>query len=197
MDEHELEQVFHDANSGNQAARERLCGYCQPLLLARAQFGTFRLQLTDAEDIVQDTMRTVLDHLADCQWRGQRAFHGWLYRFLRRQKSDWLKRQTRECRDVRRAISLSPEDPDSPLPQASQLPDPFPSPVDELIHRETEVRLRQVVAGLSLNQQQILRLRYQEGYSLGEAAELLKLDYGYVRNLQSQALQQLRRELKP
>jgi len=199
MDERELEQVFHDAQAGIQAARERIWVYCLPLLRARAQwFATFPLQFSDVEDLVQETLRAVLVRLAVCQWRGQRAFHGWIYRVLRHQKSDWLKRQTRKRRDVRREMALPPDDPEtSSQGTVDQLPDPFPSPVDELIHQEILERLTEAVQGLPQRQQQILTLRYTEGLRWKEVAHRLNRPCGSVRNEHTAILQTLRRGLNP
>lgn len=197
MDDHEMELLFRSAQAGDPSALDQLLEKCRPQLLLWAEWGGMsRLQLSDAEDCVQETLRCVADRLSQSEWRGLEAFQGWLRRFLFRQITDWRRKQTRARRDVRRQTSLSNDHSEATAPGSwLQLADSVGTPVDEVIRQELEDRLSQVVHELPLQQQQIIRLHYQEGLALDEVAPRLQLAYGTVRNLHSQALRTLRLNL--
>ncbi len=70
------------------------------------------------------------------------------------------------------------------------------SPEDALMARETARRIGDSLHKLSARQRVIFLLRFDEGYTLAEIAEVLDLDPGTVKAHMARALKKLREELR-
>jgi RNA polymerase sigma-70 factor (ECF subfamily) len=71
-----------------------------------------------------------------------------------------------------------------------------PNQEDELLAAEIMKRLNLALERLSLRQRSIFLLRHEEGYTLEEIGEILKLDVGTVKAHMARAVQKLREELR-
>lgn len=132
-----------------------------------------------AMDISQDTFLKLMDRIG--QFRGDSSFDSWLYRLVVNSCLDYRRRQRRwmpmveEFFDTFRA------------PQASQL--------QELLGDERQQHVQDVVARLSPEHKMIVVLRYTEGMSYEEIADLLQCSRGTVASRLNRAHKVLERRL--
>ncbi len=71
--------------------------------------------------------------------------------------------------------------------------DPLAMPMDEYDKRERDHLIRKAMKNLTPEQQHVLALRFGEGYSLEETAELMKKNVNAIKALQFRALAALQR----
>lgn len=83
--------------------------------------------------------------------------------------------------------------PESDLPET--LPDAAPGPVQDFEKLERERRLHKALVTLTDEQQYVITLRFNQGYSLEETAGLMKKNVNAVKQLQFRALAALNRAL--
>jgi RNA polymerase sigma-70 factor (ECF subfamily) len=83
--------------------------------------------------------------------------------------------------------------PESELPET--LPDGIPDPSQDYEKLERERRLKSAMSTLTDEQQYVVALRFNQGYSLEETADLMKKNVNAVKQLQFRALAALNRAL--
>lgn len=128
-----------------------------------------------ADDIAAEVFLEAVRGIAKYRYRGI-AFRAWLYRIAHNLTADFRRRSAvradREtCDDV--ALALVPDE-------------------DFVPGLERSRDLRQAVAQLTEEQQQVVILRFFEGLSLQETAEATGRNSGAIKSLQHRALQRLR-----
>ncbi len=129
----------------------------------------------EAEDAVQDVFCRVLaaDTIPE-------SFRAWIYRIARNRCLDLLRGRARR-RD------------DQLLPSEVQVAEDLTGHLTRLVRKELHSRLRHLVAGLPASQREILRLRYVEGLSRREIAEVLEIPESIVKSRLFEGLERLRR----
>jgi RNA polymerase sigma factor (sigma-70 family) len=132
-----------------------------------------------AEELVQETMLMV--------WRRAESFdptrasvQTWLYQIARNKRIDGFRRQGRPAPD--------PNDP-------AFVPDPEPSPAEQLEAAEAADRLRVALAALPREQADILYMAYFDHRSQSEIGAALGLPLGTVKSRTRLALDRLRKHL--
>ena len=139
----------------NDLYREALVRFCWGYLGRR----------DEAEDAVQDicyrvlTASTVPDSLRP-----------WLYKTARNHCFDLIRRRARRADG-------------GALQAASQIAESLTGHLTRLVERERRSQLAELVHTLPLEQQEVLRLRYVEGLSRAEAAEVLERPESEVKSL--------------
>jgi RNA polymerase sigma-70 factor, ECF subfamily len=180
----------------NEPGRETQPADLTPTLLARLRAGDdsagalldqlYRRPLTrfctsylgaagaEAEDVVQDVFLRVLaaDVVPD-------NFRAWLYRITRNRCLDLLRGRGHRLDD-------------QPLPTESPAQDDLTGCLTHLVRAEQRGHLQRLVAALPASQKEILRLRYAEGLSRSEIAEVLELKESVVKSRLFEGLEQLR-----
>ena len=128
----------------------------------------------EAEDVVQDVFLRVLrsETVPD-------RFRAWIYRIARNRCLDILRTRARR-RD------------DREMPGDSQVQMDLTGYLTRLVKREREEHLRRILAELTANQREVLRLRYAEGLSRAEIAEVLEIPESYVKSRLYEGLEKLR-----
>jgi RNA polymerase sigma-70 factor (ECF subfamily) len=76
------------------------------------------------------------------------------------------------------------------------LPDKSETPVNDVERRERDSKVRQAVAGLTPEQQHVLALRFSEGLSLEETANVMNKNVNAIKQLQFRALAALNRKVE-
>ncbi|ACK49284.1 RNA polymerase, sigma-24 subunit, ECF subfamily [Methylocella silvestris BL2] len=150
------------ANGGDAAAYRNLLVQLTPALRAFARRGVARAgaALTDAEDIVQETLLAV--HLKRQTWDEQAPLSPWLFAIARHKLIDALRRRGRR-------IELSIDDFAESLPSADAGSDSIVSDVKR--HLEE----------LPPGQRKVVNCIAVEGVSIDEAASRLSMSNGAVR----------------
>jgi RNA polymerase sigma-70 factor (ECF subfamily) len=132
-----------------------------------------------AMDIAQDTFLKLLSSIR--QFRGEASFESWLYRLVVNSCLDYHRKRRRllplldEALDVFRA--------------------PSESALHDLLREEQEERVQQVVAQLPEEQRIVVVLRYTDGLSYEEIADVLGCRRGTVASRLNRAHKALERRL--
>jgi RNA polymerase sigma-70 factor (ECF subfamily) len=151
---------------------------------APAVLAWFRARLCDghlAEDLTGDAFVAVLAALPRYEG-GPEAFAGWLFTLVRRDFVDHLRRVQR------RPESLHAE-------PADLLRETAPDAAEEVLARADQERVREALAQLSPDQQEVLALRVVAGLTAPEVAEVTGRTVGAVKALQHRGLDSLGRLL--
>ena len=129
---------------------------------------------TEAEDVVQDVFCRVLTNATVPD-----NFRAWVYQIARHR-----------CLDILRARGRRRDDQE--LPEDSRLQADLTGNLTRLVRREARSRLHHLVAGLTANQREILRLRYVEGLSRSDIAQVLDIAESLVKSRLYEGLEKLR-----
>ena len=152
-----LEQI----RGGDQYALERLLSRYRPLLSrwARGRLPHGARDLSDTDDLVQDTIISTLRHLDHLEIRGEGALQAYLRRAVLNRIRDELRRHSRrgpaETLDDERFLCAS----DSPL--------------DQVIGQEALMRYEAGLAQLSTGERQAVIARIEMGQTYAEIAAAL------------------------
>ncbi len=133
---------------------------------------------TLAEDIASDVFIRLLEAVKDGR-APQINLKGWLIGTASHVVADHMRKKYRR-----------PEDEIS-----DSLPDLKPGPASEVDQREQNRAVQSAYTQLTPEQQNVLALRFGQGYSLEETAESMNKNVNAVKALQFRALAALQREL--
>lgn len=128
-----------------------------------------------AEDLTGDVFTKALEGLARYQDQG-RPFLAWLYRIAHARVIDHYRR-----------VGRRPEEhnvDDEPLPVS-------PNMDERMLRQQAAQALREAIAGLTADQQQVVILRFIEGYKIEEVAVILGKQPNAIKALQHRALRSL------
>jgi len=139
-----------------------------------------------ADDLTQDVFVSAWRSLAGFQWQGSLA--PWLMRIAHNRIANHWRTQGRRPEQV----SLpSGDDPDDPRPEFADAE----SPSDDASLGLGSADLSRAMERLTDLQRQVIALRFGAGLSLAETADMLQRTQNAVKNLQHNALANLRRHL--
>jgi RNA polymerase sigma-70 factor (ECF subfamily) len=125
----------------------------------------------DAEEVVQETFLSVLEHLQD--FREQSLFHTWLVRIATNKALRLLSR--RMSRAAQSLDSLSADRDDEPLPHPDFIADWRDDPARLAQDHETMRLVNEALAALDEKYRVVFVLRDIEGFSTEETATALGL----------------------
>jgi len=132
----------------------------------------------DAEEVVQQTFLSLLEHLQD--FRGESAFSTWLLRIATNHALELLRREA-----VRATMPLSGGSHESEegegLPKPNYIAEWRESPEDILSQKEMRALVDQALAELDEKYRLVFVLRDIEGLSTSETAEILGLTEANVK----------------
>ncbi len=166
--EHSEKKIVERARSGDQEAFGQLYQqYYQPIY--RYVFYRVNHQ-QDAEDLTEKIFLKAWERLPG--YRGDASFKSWVYRIAHTIVIDHYRTRKRPL----------------PLNEASSLADGRPDFETTLMAQEKIERLKAIMSRLSPLDQQVLTLRFINGLSTGETAQILGRTIGSVRVLQHRAL---------
>jgi RNA polymerase sigma-70 factor (ECF subfamily) len=158
-----LENTFdllERARGGDERSREQLYRRFLPVLQrwAHQQLPRTARDLSETDDLVQITLLRTLKHVEHFEHRGEGAFLGYLRHILLNAARD----------EARRGARRKPHDevPDS-------LADAGPSPVEQLLGRDTHARYERGLQALGDEQREAVILRLEMDYSHAEIAAAL------------------------
>lgn len=129
-----------------------------------------------ARDVVQETFLTLARQPPDPDLRPRLA--PWLFTVCRRKALNQLRAEARH----------------TPLDSAAPMPSADPDPAARLLQSEDRRHLLGLVEHLPETQREVVRLRYQEGFSYQEISAITAHTVGHVGVLLHTALQTLRRD---
>jgi RNA polymerase sigma-70 factor, ECF subfamily len=172
LDPTEFVQLLAAARAGDAAAIDRLFGSFRPYLrrLARALVPNILHPKGSGSDVVQDALFAASRHFGAFRGSTEVEFRTWLESILRNEAADFRRRFLGT--DKRRAtaeVHLAEEDPESGV----ELADTRLSPRSQLIDREKQERIRQVLDELPPELRQIVQWRIEENFTFAEIGRRL------------------------
>lgn len=175
----DLTPLVERARAGDDHALDALLVAIEPVV---QRFGR-RLcrQDDDADDVKQDTLLALAQHLGDFEARS--SLTSWVFALARS-----------ACVRRRRGLKNRPHASTDDLPDAI---DAAPTPEDRLALREDTLALSRAVAALPRVHQEVLFLRDLEGRPAAEAAEALGITLDALKSRLHRAREALREELGP
>jgi RNA polymerase sigma-70 factor (ECF subfamily) len=179
MVERSDEEVVASYLAGDQAAFSVLVDrYMNHLYNFVLQFVSDRAA---AEDIVQDTFVKAWTHLG--RFDRKKSFKTWLFAIAKNTAYDFLKKK--------KTLPFSLFENEEGENVLENTPGNDTDPGDILDREATSQELEVKLGLLSRPYQILLRLRYQEDFSLHEIAHILKEPYNTVKSRHQRALRQL------
>ena len=133
----------------------------------------------DAEDLTDDVFLKMVEGIRSCRARDEKSFLGWLFRIASNSVIDHRRRQA-----VRNHLPL--DEKHLPAHDGPEIPTE---------KKLTHGRLQQAMLELTDEQQQVIILKFVEGLSNAETAQILGKPEGAIKALQHRGLVSLRRIL--
>ena len=168
----ELPRIIAQAQTGDSGAFGELYSKYAGLIL-RYLYARVRDQ-EGAQDLTQEVFVRVIKGIGGFEYRGEKSFLGWLYTIA----NNVLIGQARR----KRAIS-------TPLDDSIEIVDPRGQ--EAVLSIYDRVALQQAISQLTLDQQQVLTLKFFGDMTNNEIATLIGRSEGAVKALQHRALQSL------
>jgi RNA polymerase sigma-70 factor, ECF subfamily len=133
----------------------------------------------DAEDLTNQTFVKMLESIDRFEWR-KVPISAWLFRIAHNLAMDHFRSRRR----------WQPEEEPPEPPGAEER-----SAEEEALHSIGRQSMLEMIEGLSLDQQQVLTLKFVFNFSNGEVATILGKTEGAIKSLQHRALGSLQRQL--
>ena len=173
-----IADLVHRAGQRDQAAFAELYDL---FLAAVYRYVYYRVgNRPDAEDLSEQVFLQAWAAIDRFRWQGK-PFLAWLYALAHNLVIDWRRR-------ARSTLSLD-DDENSLDPQ-------HPSGEREVMQSLDAAMLSAAIGRLTPEQQQVITLKFIEGFDTAQVAQLMDKREGTIRALQLRALQSLRRELE-
>ncbi|MCF3941672.1 sigma-70 family RNA polymerase sigma factor [Oceanobacillus alkalisoli] len=137
---------------------------------------------TITEDIVQEVYIRVIKSYD--RFRGDSSEKTWAFSIARHIVFDHFRKQKRKRKVTNETIDL--DDMTEFIPARETTPD------EAIIHQEDVALMYQLLDQCSVNQKQVVILRYIQHHSLKETAEILDLTVSNVKTLQHRAIKKLK-----
>ena len=187
-DKHSLESTFElieRARAGDQESLERLMArHLGPLRrFVSGRLPRWARDLSDTDDLVQDTLLKTFKRIDDFDVRGPGALQAYLRQAVMNRLRDELRRKGRA------PVLVDQDDVDLPADG---------SPLEEAIGREAFERYRAALTRLRPEEREAIIARVEMDYSFAELAEILgKPTPEAARKAAQRALLRLAEEMKP
>ena len=133
----------------------------------------------DAEDLTTQTFLKMLESIGRFRWQSA-PFSAWLFRIAHNLAMDHFRANRR----------WQPEE-EPPEPLGSE----EASAEEEALHKIARGSMLQLIDQLSLEQQQVLTLKFVFNFGNGEAATILGKTEGAIKSLQHRALASLQKQI--
>ena len=173
-------ELVSKAKEGNEPAFEELY---QHYIVPIFRYIFFKVpSQKDAEDLTQIVFLKAWQALPDFQ-KKTNPFSSWLYKIAKNIVIDYYKKK--------KEITL-----DKPIEDLKQIKDEKANPVKIIEQKEKAEILGQLIKQLSDDQQEVIILKFIQGLSNKEMAQLMQKSEEAIRALQYRGLKALREKLK-
>lgn len=174
-----MEELVRLAQSGDPAALEKLLASVAPKI---QRFGVRMCKdRTDSEDVLQDTLMTILQHLRE--FEGRSSFTSWVFSLTR-------SACTRRRRGLKNQSGVE-------LDESHGVTEERPSPEQGAESRQMSLILAQALERLPDDYREAILLRDVESLTAPEAAETLGISVDALKSRLHRARQALREALRP
>jgi RNA polymerase sigma-70 factor, ECF subfamily len=190
--------LIDGARHGDAECRDRLFALCRSYLgfVARSQVETWLRRKVDASDLVQETMLEACRDFDRFEGHSEKEWLAWLRRILDHNAADFVRRYRGTAkRAARREVSFrDPADshsPGVPEPAAEQ-----PTPSQEFLQLDTELRVTAALSELPPDYQEVIVLRNLQRLSFNEVAERMSRSRPAVQMLWMRAIKRLQETIE-
>ncbi len=190
--------LIEAARQGDAQCRDRLFALCRSYLgfAARSQVETWLRRKVDASDLVQETMLEAcrdFDRFDGCT---EQQWLAWLRKILNHNAADFVRRyrctaKRAAGREVAFRDPADSQSPGAPEPAAMQ-----PTPSQEFLQFDTELRVTAALAELPPDYQEVIMLRNLQRLSFNEVADRMERSRPAVQMLWMRAIQKLQAALE-
>ena len=193
----QVSQLIQQARQGDQQCRQQLFELCRSYLafVARAQVESWLRCKVDASDLVQETFLEAHRDFDRFQGASEQEWLAWLRKILSHNVADFVRQyRGTEKRQERREIRLA--DPArSSLGGAPEPAAPTPTPSQEFLRLDRDLRVTAALAQLPADYQEVIVLRNLERLSFNEVAEQMGRSRPAVQMLWMRAIRKLQQLL--
>jgi RNA polymerase sigma-70 factor, ECF subfamily len=188
-----VSELISQARQGDAECRERLFELCRSYLgfVARSQVETWLRRKVDASDLVQETMLEAYRDFDRFQGGSEQEWLAWLKRILAHNAADFVRRYRGTAkREAGREIPF--RDPDDSLARGA--PEPAadqPTPSQEFLQIDTELRVTAALAEMPEDYQEVIVLRNLQRLPFNEVAERMNRTRPAVQMLWMRAIKKL------
>ncbi|MEN6407094.1 MAG: sigma-70 family RNA polymerase sigma factor [Thermoguttaceae bacterium] len=185
------------ARRGDAPCRDRLFSLCRSYLAvaARSQVETWLRRKVDASDLVQETLLEAVRDFEHFQGRTEQEWIAWLKRILAHNAADFVRHYRAAKHAARREVPFrDPADsqsPGAPEPAADQ-----PTPSQEFLQLDTELRVTESLGRLPPDYQEVILLRNLQRLSFNEVAQRMERTRPAVQMLWMRAIKKLQETLE-
>ena len=151
------------------------------------RYTAYRVEAAECEDVVSDIFLKVVQHLPKYKSRPGVGFGAWLFRLAHNTIVDWYRRKKELL-----GSDLDSEDQDF----FAAVVDAQPQPDENTNSLYDYQRVYRFLAKLKPDQREVLELKFLEGFSNKEIAEITGKTEGNIRILQLRALKEMRQYLQ-
>jgi RNA polymerase sigma-70 factor (ECF subfamily) len=190
--------LIDGARRGDAECRNRLFALCRSYLgfAARSQIETWLRRKVDASDLVQETMLEAYRDFGRFEGHTEQEWLAWLRKILAHNAADFVRRYhgTAKRAAGREVPFRDPADSHSPgvaEPAAAE-----PTPSQEFLQLDTELRVTAALSGLPADYQEVILLRNLERLPFNEVAERMNRSRPAVQMLWMRAIRKLQESLE-
>jgi len=190
--------LIEAARRGDAECRERLFALCRSYLgfVARSQVETWLQRKIDTSDLVQETMLEACRDFERFEGHSEQQWLAWLRKILNHNAADFVRRYRLTAkRAAGREVPF--QDPDDSLSRGA--PEPAaeqPTPSQEFLRLESELRVTAALAELPPDYQEVVVLRNLQRLSFNEVAERMGRTRPAVQMLWMRAIRKLQQRLE-
>jgi RNA polymerase sigma-70 factor, ECF subfamily len=188
-----VSELITRARQGDDECREQLFGLCRsyPGFVARSQVETWLRRKVDASDLVQETMLEAYRDFDRFQGGTEQEWLAWLKKILAHNTADFIRRfHGTAKREAGREVTF--RDPDDSLARGA--PEPAadqPTPSQEFLQIDTELRVTAALADLPEDYQEVIVLRNLQRLPFNEVADRMNRTRPAVQMLWMRAIKKL------
>jgi len=194
----QFSKLIEGSRRGDAECRERLFSLCRSYLgfVARSQVETWLRRKVDASDLVQETMLEACRDFDRFEGHTEKEWLAWLRKILAHNAADFVRRYRGTAKRAagREVHFRDPDDshwPGAPEPAAEQ-----PTPSQEFLQLDTELRVTAALAELPADYQEVILLRNLQRLPFNEVAERMNRSRPAVQMLWMRAIKKLQEALE-
>jgi RNA polymerase sigma-70 factor (ECF subfamily) len=194
-----VEELLAAARAGNAGERDRLFQACRSYLnvVARTHVRTRLQAKADASDLVQLTLLEAHRDFDRFAGRSEAEWLAWLRKILAHNAADLIRRYAGTGkRHAEREVPLAQPGDDSRLVGAPELAAREPSPSQQIVCRDRQLRLASAIESLADDHREVIILRNFERLAFDEIAGRMQRSRPAVQMLWTRALKKLQQAME-
>ena len=195
---HRIADLLAQARRGDSRGRDDLFDACRNYLggVAQTQVESWMQAKVDASDLVQQTLFEAHRDFDRFQGQTEGEWLAWLRRILTHNALDMVRQfHGTAKRQARREVAMRRSGDGSSIRGVAEPASPGPSPSEELIRRDDELRIAAALAELSADHREVIVLRNLERLPFDEVARQMNRTRPAAQMLWMRAMKKLQETL--